>query len=94
MAACIDAAVLGSLYLRFFCLFLLCFTLPTNSTKHYSPMDLLDIGFRLKGTIGSNFHRTRNIPDEIARPAGSPWVVIGSGRREETKAGLQGWAGG
>ena len=57
----------------------------TFSTKHYSRLDLLDIGFQLKFmekmTISSDFHRTHNIPEEIARPAGSPWIVIGSGRR-------------
>ncbi|CAG5871610.1 unnamed protein product [Menidia menidia] len=28
-------------------------------------------------TISSDFHRTHNIPDEIARPTGSPWIVNG-----------------
>ncbi|XP_029968921.1 uncharacterized protein C12orf56 homolog isoform X3 [Salarias fasciatus] len=37
-------------------------------------------------TVSSNFPRTLNIPDWIARPAGSPWIVVGSGRR--CRAGL------
>ncbi|CAG6018054.1 unnamed protein product [Menidia menidia] len=53
--------------------------------KQYSRLDLLDIGFKLKMTISRDFHRTHNIPDEIARPAGSPWIVIGSGRRRRRR---------
>ncbi|CAG5950271.1 unnamed protein product [Menidia menidia] len=63
----------------------------THITKHYSRLDLLDIGFQLKVNISGDFHRNHNIPDEIARPAGSPWIVIGL-TREETKTRLQGWA--
>lgn len=32
-------------------------------------------------TISSNFHCSHNIPYEIARSPGSPWIVIGLGRR-------------
>lgn len=30
---------------------------------------------------GTDFHRTNNIPPDIARPPGSPWVVVGPERR-------------
>lgn len=80
MAARTDAAAHSSPYL---CL-LLCFSCVVRSftytAENYSRLDLLDTGFQLKMTISSDFHRTYNIPDEIARPAGSPWIVIGPGR--------------
>lgn len=85
MAARTDAAAQSSPYL---CL-ILCFSCivcsSTYTTKHYSCLDLLDISFHWKMTISSDYHCSHNIPDEITRPAGSPWIVIGSGKRRRRR---------
>lgn len=82
MAVRTDAVACSSPYLclllYFSCVILRSFS---DATEHYSRLDLLDIVFQQKMTISSDFHRTHNIPDEIAKPAGAPWIVVGSGRR-------------
>ncbi|KAI4785805.1 hypothetical protein KUCAC02_037538 [Chaenocephalus aceratus] len=40
-------------------------------------MDLFDIGMSCRSDITADFHRTNNIPEDIARPLGSPWIVFG-----------------
>lgn len=35
-------------------------------------------GLQLNGVITQDFHRPNNIPPAIARPPGSPWIVVGS----------------
>lgn len=81
MATRTDAVAHSSPYLCILLCLLCVVRSSTYTTEHYSRHDLLDIGFQLKMTISSDFHRTHNIPDEIARPAGSPWIVIRSERQ-------------
>jgi len=65
-------------YMSFICLLV---TLPCRSNPIYSHQDLILIGFQAKMDITSTFSQTHNIPPEIARPSGTPWIVIGPGRR-------------
>lgn len=85
MVARTDAAAYSSSpYLCYFCLFvcLSCIVRSsTYTTVRYSCLDILDIGSQMNMTISWDFHRTHNIPDKIARPTGSPWIVVGSNRR-------------
>lgn len=77
MAAGGGAAAKNSPY---FCLFFFINVIFTVAVEHYSRSDLINIGLRCTLRVSSDFHRAFNIPDEIARPAGSPWIVVGSGR--------------
>nr|XP_049595883.1 uncharacterized protein LOC125980593 [Syngnathus scovelli] len=89
MAARTDAAAYGSprqcsFFLAYIFLFSLFGTLCTGNPK-YTFHSLTDIGYQARIPISSDFHRKHNIPDEIARPPGSPWIVVGSGRRRRRR---------
>ncbi len=47
----------------------------------YTHQNLVEIGDQNQTSVSSVFHYTHKIPDDIARPPGSPWIVIGSWRR-------------
>lgn len=51
----------------------------------YSRQELIDIGLRCSMDITSDFQRSHNIPDYIARPAESPWVCFPSRRRRRRR---------
>nr|XP_057929088.1 uncharacterized protein LOC131129485 [Doryrhamphus excisus] len=55
--------------------------------SHYvtAVVDLVDIGYRHKLAVCRDFHRRHNIPDELARPMGAPWIVVGSGKRRRRR---------
>jgi len=60
-----------------------------HSNPTYNHQELIGIGFQAKTEITSAFSRTHNIPPEMARPPGAPWIVVGPGghrrRRRERK---------
>ncbi len=68
-----------------FVCFLVCFLFVASVKHNYSHQDLLDIGFQHKITVTHDFYRTHNIPKDIARPPGSPWIVVGPGRRRRRR---------
>ncbi|KAK1904684.1 Proteinase R [Dissostichus eleginoides] len=78
MAARSDAAAHGSLFwLCTVCFLFVCVNTLEQATYIYSRMDLFDIGMSCRSDITADFHRTNNIPEDIARPPGSPWIVFG-----------------
>ncbi|KAK1875851.1 Serine--tRNA ligase [Dissostichus eleginoides] len=78
MAARSDAAAHGSLFwLCTVCFLCVCVNTLEQATYIYSCMDLFDIGMSCRSDITADFHRTNNIPEDIARPPGSPWIVFG-----------------
>lgn len=89
MAAHTDAAAHGSPYQCFFlcflCVFVCTFCTHTSAFYLYTRHDLVDIGYRHKIAVTSNFHHQHNIPDELVRPPGSPWIVVGSGKRRRRR---------
>lgn len=44
----------------------------------YSRQELINYGLQINGVITQDFHRANNIPMDIARPLGCPWIVVGS----------------
>lgn len=84
MAVRTDAVARGSpllcTLLCFLCLFNFLRTHICHSNPFYSRLDLIGIGFQAKTGITRAFSRTHNIPPEIARPPGAPWIVVGSSR--------------
>ncbi|XP_072771248.1 uncharacterized protein [Nerophis lumbriciformis] len=89
MAARTDAAAYGSpfqcsFFLLFFMFFFLLCTTCTANTR-YTRQSLLDIGNSHQISVSSDFHHEHNIPDDIARAQGSPWFVVGSGRRRRRR---------
>jgi len=62
----------------FICLFANVKFSRANST--YSRQDLLIIGLQRNQAVTSEFLHSRNIPEEIARTPGSPWMVVGPGK--------------
>ncbi len=82
MAARIVAAANGSPFQCFFLFLVFFFTLCVIGTVYiqYTRQTLLDIGDQHQISVSSDFHHTHNIPDDIARPAGSPWIVARSRR--------------
>ncbi len=89
MAARMVAAANGSPFQCFFLFLFLVFffTLCVIDTVYiqYTRQTLLDIGDQHQISVSSDFHHTHNIPDDIARPAGSPWIVAGSRRRHRRR---------
>ncbi|KAK1905302.1 NADH-ubiquinone oxidoreductase 75 kDa subunit mitochondrial [Dissostichus eleginoides] len=78
MAARSDPAAHGSLFwLCTVCFLFVCVNTLEQATYIYSRMDLFDIGMSCRSDITADFHRTNNIPEDIARPPGSPWIVFG-----------------
>ena len=51
----------------------------------YSRQDLLDIGLRCEHAISSDFIEDNNIPVDIARQAGSTWILPGKRRRRKRR---------
>lgn len=82
MAAGGGSAANSSPYL---CYFFCINVIFTFAVQHYSRSDLINIGLGHALSISSDFHRAYNIPVEIARPAGSPWIVAGPGRSRRRK---------
>lgn len=59
----------------------LCIQCTHASALHrYTHQELLDIGYRHKVTVSTDFHNNHNIPDEPARLPDSPWIVVRSGK--------------
>ncbi|KAK1895065.1 Imidazoleglycerol-phosphate dehydratase [Dissostichus eleginoides] len=78
MAASSDAAAHGSLFwLCTVCFLFVCVNAQEQAKYIYSRMDLFDIGMSCRSDITADFHQTNNIPEDIARPLGSPWIVFG-----------------
>lgn len=89
MAARTDAAARGSqllcTFLCFLCTFCLFLTHSCISKLIYNRQNLIDIGFQAKMEIASAFTETHNIPPEIARPPGAPWIVVGPSRHRRRR---------
>ncbi len=87
MAARIVAAANGSPFQCFFIFLVFFFTLCVIGTVYiqYTRQTHLDIGDQHEISVSNDFHHTHNIPDDIARPAGSPWIVAGSRRRRRRR---------
>lgn len=68
-----------------------------SALHRYTHQELLDIGYRHKVTVSTDFHNNHNMPDEPARLPDSPWIVVGSGKRcrrrreRNSEAGPQVW---
>lgn len=66
----------------FYFIVCLCIHCTHASALHrYTHQELLDIGYRHKVTVSTDFHNNHNMPDEPARLPDSPWIVVGSGKR-------------
>lgn len=63
-----------------FCVFLCNFCIFVSAAHRYSSQDLIDIGYQHKTEVSREFQSSHSIPNEIARPPGSPWFVIGPGK--------------
>ena len=88
MAARPDAAAHGSPFQCCFLYFiLLCLYTLVSAFHRYTRQELVDIGYRHKITVSGDFHHNHNhnIPDELARPPDSPWIVIGPGKRRRRR---------
>ena len=92
MAARTVAAARSSSFLCFLCVFssvcLLANVTVSSANPMYSRRDLLTIGLQCNVAITSAFSHSHNIPEEIARTPGSPWIVVGStrhGRRRRSR---------
>jgi len=84
MAARIDAAVFGSLIrccLIVYAVCVVCVKTCSQARHAYSQSTLLNIGLRCQINVTCLFHHAHNIPQDIARPPGSAWIVFGPGRR-------------
>ncbi len=86
MVARTDAAARSSsllcTFLCFVCLFCL---FPTHPCHSYTRQELIGIGYRAKMDITTDFSRTHNIPQEIARPPSATWIVDGRTRRRRRR---------
>ena len=85
VAAAYNGSSLSVLYFFFTLLFTFLFVSTTQGNNCYSRQALLDVGFHRKSPVTADFHCHNNIPDEIARPPGSPWIVISCGRRRRRR---------
>uniref|UniRef100_A0AAV2KT47 Uncharacterized protein n=1 Tax=Knipowitschia caucasica TaxID=637954 RepID=A0AAV2KT47_KNICA len=72
--------LLSCLYICFICLCTIC-----SASISYTRQNLLDIGVQHRICVSSDFHDAHNIPTDIARPPGSPWIVIRSGRQRRRR---------
>lgn len=81
MAAHVCAAALRSLFLCSSVCVLFLLVEFCQAKFMYSRQDLINVGIQQNTAVTSDFHRTHNIPENISRPLGSPWIVIGSGKR-------------
>ncbi|KAK1889290.1 Ribose-phosphate pyrophosphokinase [Dissostichus eleginoides] len=82
MAARVVAAAHGSPFLCYLLyVYICCMTAFAYANIRYNRQELLDIGFQHKLPVLREFQRNHNIPDEVARSPGSPWIVVGPGRR-------------
>ncbi|KAI4802384.1 hypothetical protein KUCAC02_020225, partial [Chaenocephalus aceratus] len=86
MAARMVAAAHGSPFLCYLLyVYICCMTVFAYTNIHYNRQELLDIGFQHKLPVLREFQRDHNIPDEVARSPGSPWIVVGPGRRRRER---------
>lgn len=56
-----------------------------GAENNYSRQVPLKIGFGQEQSVSSDFLRLNNIPPEIARPPGSPWITVPAGRRSRRR---------
>ena len=68
-----------------FCVFFLLLCTICTAKIQYTRQSLVDIGFQHQISVSSDFHHTHNIVEDIARPPGSPWIVVGSRRRHRRR---------
>lgn len=68
-----------------FCVFLvsLCTFCPRNA--NYTRQELIDIAYQLQLSISRDCHCAHTIPDDITRPAGSPWFVLESRKQHRRR---------
>ncbi len=89
MVARIDVAALSSpvRYFSFMFLFVCLLVIVQICQVNHSDsrLDILNIGFRCNQEVTSEFMELHNIPEEIARTPGSPWIVIGSSKRRRRR---------
>lgn len=86
MAARTGAAAFSSLVWCLFLLLLVCVLFKfCNAAVSYSRQNLIDLGFRHNLCITGDYERSHNIPEEIARLPGSPWMVSPPGKRRRRR---------
>nr|XP_057925471.1 uncharacterized protein LOC131127531 isoform X2 [Doryrhamphus excisus]XP_057925472.1 uncharacterized protein LOC131127531 isoform X2 [Doryrhamphus excisus]XP_057925473.1 uncharacterized protein LOC131127531 isoform X2 [Doryrhamphus excisus] len=81
----LTALPFSAFFAYFMCVCLWTLSTYTSALHHYTRQDLVDIGYRHKLAVCRDFHRRHNIPDELARPMGAPWIVVGSGKRRRRR---------
>lgn len=67
-----------------FVFLLLCFCV-SRGHPFYSRHELLIVGLQCEQAVTSDFVHLNNIPEEIARTPGSPWIVVGSNKRRRRR---------
>lgn len=89
MAARTAAAARISPIQCFFCLFLFVCLFDKDmfcrANLTFIRQDLLIIGLQCKQAVKCVFLHSRNIPEEIARTPGSPWIVVGPSKRRRRR---------
>lgn len=86
MAARTGATALSSLVWCLFLLLLVCVLFKfCNAAVSYSRQNLINLGFRHNLCITCDYQRSHNIPEEIARLPGSPWMVSPPGKRRRRR---------
>uniref|UniRef100_A0A8C7YZR7 Reverse transcriptase domain-containing protein n=1 Tax=Oryzias sinensis TaxID=183150 RepID=A0A8C7YZR7_9TELE len=88
-AARIDAAALCSLFRcflwLFFCELLIVWTTSCWADNIYSRHELLKLGLQCEQAVTADFFHSHNIPKDIIRTPGSPWITIPTGRRRRRR---------
>ncbi|XP_032419030.1 uncharacterized protein LOC116720089 [Xiphophorus hellerii] len=77
---------LGRCYVWLLVYVLICVPYSSCRTnKIYSRDDLLTIGARYELDVTADFQRLFNIPGDIARSPGAPWITIAAGRKRRRR---------
>lgn len=81
------AAGYGSPSFRCFFVYLVCFLLffCKICRAKLSRLELIGIGLQSKPPVTDYFLQTLNVPDEIARSAGTPWIGVGSVKKRRRR---------
>lgn len=87
MVAAAHASPFQCPFSLFFYFFLACFCIIGSANDGYTRQNRTDVGVQYQTSVSSVFHHAHNIPDNTARPAGSPWIVIRSRRRRRQRRG-------
>ena len=58
---------------------------PSCAVKNTYNLDVLSIGQVIEGSVSNEFLRIHNIPDNITRTPGSPWIIIPASRNRRRR---------